>query len=306
MLRVDFLGTSAAQPTLHRGLSGIAVRHDGNLFLVDCGEGSQRQMIRFNTGFDLAAVFLTHFHADHYLGLLGLVRTLAMQGIVDRLPVYGPSPGRRVLERMLRREWDDSSLPVDVHDLAPGDTVRLDTATIQAFPTDHRVPSLGYALVEDARPGRFHPESALALGVEYGRDFGRLQSGRTITTASGRVVEPSDVMDPPRPGRRVVFSGDTRPCSSTLEVSRGADLLVHEATFAESERERAVETRHTTAREAALLAREAQVRRLVLTHLSTRYDTCPEKLLDEARQAFDAVTVAHDGLRLEIPFPEEA
>jgi ribonuclease Z len=193
---------------------------------------------------------------------------------------------------------------VRIHEVEPGEAVRRDGCELRAFATDHRTPSLGWALVEDERPGVFHPERAVAAGVPEGPSWGALQRGRPVKLPDGRTVLPSEVVDPPRRGRRLVFSGDTRPCAGTVEASRGADLLVHDATFGDHEQDRAVETWHTTAREAGRVAREAGAGRLVLTHLSTRYDREWQPLLDQAREEFRGpVEVASDGLAIEIPLP---
>jgi ribonuclease Z len=302
VLRLTFLGTSAAQPTAGRNLTGLAVRRAGELVLFDCGEGTQRQMIRYATGFDVVALFFTHFHADHYLGAIGFLRTLSMLGRVEPLHLYGPRPARRLLEIMLFTGTDALAFPVEIHEIAPGDVVRLTRAEVRAYPTAHRTPSLGYALVEDARPGRFHPDRASELGVPPGPLFGLLQRGQPVEVG-GRIVRPEEILEPPRRGRTLVVTGDTRPIRETVEAARGADLLVHDATFGDEEQGRAEETFHSTAREAARVAREAGVGQLVLTHLSTRYDQDPSPLVRQAREEYRAVDVAHDGLVLEIPLP---
>jgi ribonuclease Z len=303
LLRLTFLGTSAAQPTASRGLSGLAVRRGGALLLFDCGEGTQRQMIRYGTGFDLAAIFFTHFHADHYLGAIGFLRTLSMLHREEPLDLYGPRPARRLLDVMLFTGADAFSFEVRIHELAPGDAVPLDDAEVRAFATEHRTPSIGYALVETPRPGRFHTDRAAALGVPAGPLYGALQQGHDVTVG-GRTVRAAEVVDPPRRGRTFVLSGDTRPSRATAEAARGADLLVHEATFGDAEQARAEETLHSTAREAGRVAAEAGVTRLVLTHLSTRYDQDPSPLLAQARAAYGgSVDVAHDGLVMELPLP---
>jgi ribonuclease Z len=303
MLRLTFLGTSAAQPTIGRNLSGLAVRRERELFLVDCGEGTQRQMIRYATGFDVAAIFFTHFHADHYLGAIGFLRTLSMQGRTEPMDVYGPKPARKLLDVMLFTGTERLAFEVRIHEVRPGEAVRRDGCAMVPFATEHKIASCGWALVEDARPGRFHPERAAALGVPSGPAFGELQRGRPVALPDGRVVSPAEVLEPARRGRTVVVTGDTRPCAGTVAAARGADLLVHDATFGDAEAERAVETMHATAREAAQVAREAGAARLVLTHLSTRYDRDPSPLLEQARAEFEAVQVAADGLVLELPLP---
>ena len=302
ILRLTFLGTSAAMPTLHRNVSGLAVKADGDLLLFDCGEGSQRQMIRFGTGFSVDAVFFTHFHADHYLGIIGFLRTLGMGGREQPLTLYGPPPARKILDAAIHLGVERLAFPVEVQELRGGEAIKRKGYSVRAIRVDHRVNALGYALEEDTRPGRFDPEAARALGVPPGPEFGKLQKGQTITLADGRVVKPEQVMGVTRTGRKVVISGDTRPCNAMVEASRNADLLVHEATFSDDEQERALETRHSTAREAAKVAAEAKVHRLVLTHLSSRHDVDPRPLVDQARQEFAGpLDVAWDGFSVEVP-----
>jgi ribonuclease Z len=304
MLRLTFLGTSAAQPTIQRNLTGLAVRRERELFLVDCGEGTQRQMIRYGTGFDVDAIFFTHFHADHYLGAIGFLRTLSMLGREPPLDVYGPRPARKLLDVMLFTGTEKLAFEVRIHEVQPGAAVRRDGCAMVPFATDHRTPAVGWALVEDARPGRFHPEKAAALGVPAGPLFGALQRGREVTLADGRVVRPDEVVEPSRRGRTVVVTGDTRPCRGTVDAARGADLLVHDSTFGDAEQARAEETMHSTAREAARVARDAGVARLVLTHLSTRYDRQFAPLVEQARAEYGgALDVAHDGMVIEVPLP---
>lgn len=302
-LRLTFLGTSAAAPTARRNLSGLFVRREGDSLLFDCGEGTQRQMIRFGTGFSLRAIFFTHFHADHYLGVIGFLRTLSMLGRTEPLLIVGPPPAASFLPQVIRLGVEELALPVEIVEVAEGTALAGDGYRVEAFPTDHRIRSIGYALVEDDRPGRFDVEAARARGVPPGPLFGRLLRGEAVTLPDGRAVRPEEVVGAPRPGRRVVISGDTRPCDATIAAAQGADLLIHEATFGDAEQERALHTRHATAREAAIVAREAGAARLVLTHLSARYDQEPEALLREAREerAGDAIEIAEDGLVIELP-----
>jgi ribonuclease Z len=305
VLRVTFLGTSAAAPTLHRGLTSLALRRAGELLLFDCGEGTQRQMIRYGTGFDVVAIFFSHFHADHWLGAIGFLRTLSMLGRVEPLRLYGPRPARRFLGSMLFAGTDAPSFEVEINEVEEGAEVRREGAVVRAFGTEHRTPSLGWALAEDPRPGRFHPDRARARGVPEGPLWKELQQGRAVTV-EGRSIDPGGVVDPPRPGRTVVVSGDTRPSPATVAAARGADLLVHDATFGDAEQARAVETFHSTAREAGRVAREAGARRLVLTHLSTRYDADPSPLAAQAGEEFPGARVAHDGMVIEVPWQDEA
>lgn len=305
ILRLTFLGTSAAMPTLHRNVSGLAVKADGDLLLFDCGEGSQRQMIRFGTGFAVDAVFFSHFHADHYLGIIGFLRTLGMGGREQPLTLYGPPSARRVLDAAIHLGVERLAFPVDIQELRGGELLKRKGYSVRAIRVDHRVNALGYALEEDLRPGRFDPEVARQLGVPPGPEFGRLQKGNEVTLADGRVIKPEQVMGPSRAGRKVVISGDTRPCAALVEAAKGADLLVHEATFSDDEQARALETRHSTAREAGRVGREAEVRRLVLTHLSSRHDVEPRPLAEQAKQEFAGpVDVAYDGFTVEVPLRE--
>jgi len=304
MLRLTFLGTAAAQPTLRRNLTGLSVRRDGEMWLVDCGEGTQRQLIHYGAGFDVSAIFFTHFHADHYLGAIGFLRTLSMQDRTEPLDVYGPKPARALLKTMLFTGAERFHFEVRIHEVQPGEPVRRQGCSWVPYATDHRTPSVGWALREDARPGRFHLERAEALGVPKGPMFGALQRGEAVTLADGRVVRPEEVVEPPRRGRTVVVTGDTRPAQATVEAARGADLLVHDSTFGDAESARALETMHSTAREAAAVAREAGVGRLVLTHLSSRYDREWQPLLAQAREVFPGpVDVAQDGWVVELPLP---
>jgi ribonuclease Z len=301
ILRLTFLGTSAAAPTLHRNVSGLAVKANTDLLLFDCGEGSQRQMIRFGTGFSVDAAFFTHFHADHYLGIIGFLRTLGMGGRTEPFALWGPSPARRVLDDAIHLGVERLAFPIDIQEVRGGEVLARTGYTVKPIRVDHRVNALGYVLEEDLRPGRFDPEAARALGVAPGPEFGKLQKGQSVTLASGTVIKPEQVMGPSRPGRKVVLSGDTRPCAALIEAAKNADLLVHEATFSDEEQARALETRHSTAREAARVAREANVKRLVLTHLSSRHDVDPRPLYEQAKQEFDGPTeIAFDGLVIEL------
>lgn len=304
MIRLTLLGTAAARPTPGRNVAGIAVQREGDLVLWDCGEGSQRQMMRFNTGFNVRAVFITHLHADHFLGLPGLLRTMGLQGHRDPVEVYGPPGSTAVLKNAVGLGNDRIPFRVTVTELAPGDRVERQGYAVEAFAVVHGVPAVGLALQEPRRLGRFDVERARELGVPEGPDFGRLHRGESVETPSG-TVHPEQVVGPDRRGRRVVYSGDSRPTASVVEAARGADLLIHEATFTAEEADRARETGHATAREAAEVAREAGVSRLVLTHLSARYSDDPRPLREEARVVFPGARVGRDGMVVEIPYPED-
>lgn len=301
VMRLTFLGTSAAQPTIRRGLSGIAVRAHSDHLLVDCGEGSQRQMLRFGTGFANDFVLFTHFHADHYLGIVGYLRTLAMGDREAPMTLYGPGPTiRTLLKKIIHLGFKRMPFPLEFHELEHGDVIERAGYRIRVVGVDHRTPCLGYVLEEPERPGRFDPDRARALGVAMGPEFGRLQRGESVRVDGGE-VRPDQVLGPSRPGRKIGFSGDTRPCDALADASRDADLLVHEATFAHSELERARETYHCTAKEAGQVAARAGVRRLVLTHISSRYDPRPKVLAEEAQAEYEGpVEIAEDGMTIEV------
>jgi ribonuclease Z len=298
MIRVTFLGTAASRPTVGRNVSALMVQREGDAFLFDCGEGTQRQMMRYGTGFSLHDILFSHLHADHFLGLTGLLRTLGLQGREEPIRLWAPEGGSSILRDAVNLGMERLPFPVDITELKPGDGVAGDGFDIIAYRSQHGR-SLGYALVEHERLGRFNPERARELGVPEGPLFGKLHRGEDVTV-DGRTITAAALVGPPRAGRRVVYTGDTRPCRATLEAARDADLLIHEATFGHDEAPRARETNHSTAREAADLARRAGVRQLVLTHLSARYADDPRPLEREARDVFRNAVVAHDGLIVEV------
>jgi len=301
MLRVTFLGTAASRPTVGRNVSAICVQRGGEVMLFDCGEGTQRQMMRYGTGFNVDDIFITHLHADHFLGVIGLLRTMALQGRMEPIRLWAPAGGARILREAVDLGVERVPFVVHVEELEPGSRVERDGYDIVAYGVKHGGRALGYALVEHDRLGRFHPDRARELGVPEGPLFGKLHRGVAVEV-DGRTIRPEDVVGPPRPGRRLVYSGDTRPCKATADIARNADLLIHDATFGEDEAERARATGHSTAREAATIARRAQADKLVLTHISARYADDPRPLEREARGAFAGAVVAHDGLTIEIPF----
>ncbi len=289
-------------PTAKRALSATLVRRGGDRLLFDCAEGTQRQLLRSDIGLqELEEVFLTHFHADHYLGLPGMLKTYSLRGRELPLRVYGPS-GLRELLSGLRRIVGRLSYAVEPIELEAGAVLERAGYRIETFAVEHGVSAIGYAIVESERPGRFDVETAASLGVPDGPERGRLQRGESVVLADGQEVTSAQVLGPARPGRKLVLSGDTRPAASVVEAAAGADVLVHEATFLSDELERARETLHSTAGEAALVAREAGVRMLALTHLSTRY--FGHQVVEEARELFPVTVVPRDFDMVDIPFPE--
>jgi len=302
-LALRLLGTSASRPTVERNVSSIAVVREGETLLFDCGEGTQRQMMKYGVSFSLRDIFFTHFHADHLIGVIGLLRTMALQGRTEPLRLWGPRGAARVVKRAEEFGMDRLSFPLEVTELEPGQQMRRGDYEIASFPADHRgARALGYALTEHDRKGRFNPELARELGIPEGPLWGEIHRGRSVTLDDGRVIEPGVLVGPARPGRRVVITGDTRPSPATVDAARDADLLVHEATFGDEEAERAIETGHSTAREAAQVAREAGVGTLLLTHFSARYSRDAADLGREAREVFERTVVGRDGLEVEVPY----
>jgi ribonuclease Z len=295
-LSLFFAGTAGSVPTARRGLPALLLRAGGDRILFDCGEGTQQQLLRSIGLSDVGAVFITHFHLDHWLGLLGMIKTFDLRARERPLTLYGP-PGLRGLIGAMRPVIGRTGYPLELAELEPYEEIRFGSFLISPFPVKHRVEAYGYAFVEDDRPGRFDVDAARTLGIVDGPDFGRLQRGETVDG-----VRPEQVMGETRPGRRIVISGDTAPCQAVEVLAHDADLLVHEATFMEDERDRARETAHSTAHQAAEIARDAGVRLLALTHLSTRY--FPRDVREEARAVFPNTVVPRDFDAIDVPFPE--
>jgi ribonuclease Z len=301
-LDLIFLGTSASTPTASRAPAALLVRRGGERLLFDCAEGTQRQLMRTTTGLpDLEEIFITHYHADHTLGLPGMLKTFALRQREVPLTVYGP-PGLRELFADLRRIIGRLSYPVEMVEVRAGEALERDGYRILVVPVHHGVTAVGYAIDEDDRPGRFDVEAADALGVPPGPERGALQRGESITLGDGRVITADSVLGEARTGRRIVIAGDTAPTESVQVLSEGADVLIHEATFGEEERDRALETLHSTAKQAAEVAAAAKVRLLVLTHLSARY--FGRELLEEAQAIFPSTVVPRDFDVIEVPFAE--
>ena len=301
-LEVIFLGTSASIPTRDRSLPAVAVKREGEVLLFDCGEGVQRQMIIAKVGFNRKMkILLTHMHGDHILGLPGILQTMSLLGRGKPLQIYGPTGVKAFVESIIETVHFSLSFPLEIYEVTGGGRVCEGKGyELIAVFGDHTVPSLTYALAEKPRPGKFNPERALSLGVEKGPLWGMLQRGYEVTLPSGRVIRPNEVLGEPRPGRKIVYTGDTRPSDNVARLSRDADLLIHEATFADDLAERALEEKHSTFKEAAEIAKRANARFLMLTHISARYRK-PETLLHEAKSIFPEATIARDFMRVQIP-----
>ncbi|HEC81259.1 MAG TPA: ribonuclease Z [Thermoplasmatales archaeon] len=299
-LYVIFLGTSGSWPTVKRNVTSIAVKRGGEVILFDCGEGTQRQIQKSKLSYmQITKIFITHFHGDHFLGLPGLIQTMQLNDREEPLHIYGPRGTKKIVSIVSSLGYFKPSYQIHAEELSDGDAVRCEGYTIKTVQVQHTVPTLAYILEEDTRPGRFNKTKALELGVPEGPLFSKLQKGESVTLDDGRVVEPSMVLGPPRRGRKIVFSGDTKPCQRLIKYAKNADLLIHDATFSSELEETANEYGHSTARQAAFIAKEAGVKRLVLTHISPRYlDVKP--LQKEAQEIFNNSMVARDFTEIEI------
>jgi len=301
-LSVVFLGTAGSIPTLQRGLPAIAVQRKGELILFDCGEGVQRQMIRAGIGFHRKTkVFVTHMHGDHVLGLPGLFQTMSLLDRERKLEVYGPPGVRAFVEATQQTVQFTLTFPLEVVEIEDAGVVCKEREyEVHAIWVDHVIPSLAYALTEKPRPGKFYPEKAIALEVPEGPLWSKLQHGSAVVLSNGRVVKPEKVLGPPRPGRKIVYTGDTRYLKNLAEFAENADLLIHDATFDDDLWERAREDGHSTPSQAGKTAKKAGAKRLVLTHISARYKEAG-LLLEQAKKVFSHVDLAEDFMRINLP-----
>lgn len=297
-MELVFLGTSSALPTKNRNHSAIALKAFGEIMLFDCGEGTQRQMTHAHLSpMKISKIFLTHFHGDHFLGLPGLIQSMAFRGRKSPLHVFGPSGTSIIMEYIKNLGYFSLSFPIYPHEIYSSLVLEEDSYRISCCPADHTVPNLAYS-IEEKRPPKFMLDKALELGVKPGPDFGKLQAGIPVKVQD-KTVLPEQVLGGERKGRRIIYSGDTRPCSNLVDFSRGADLLIHESTFDKSYEEKAQKYGHSTASEAAQIAKSAEVKKLILTHISTRYQDT-NLLEKEASSIFENTVQAQDLMTLEV------
>ena len=305
-LRVTFLGTGGAVPTTERAPSALFVNREGDRLLFDCGEGTQRGMMRHGTGFGIEHLFVSHLHGDHVLGIPGLVQTLGFNDREAPLTIHCPPGTADDLNDLVHAVGHDPAFRIRIDEVAPGDVaLEADGYEVRAFETVHRTTSQGYVLDEDDRPGRFDRPRAEELGVPVGPKFGRLHAGEPVEAEDGSLVEPDQVVGPPRPGRRFAYTADTRPREGTVAAAADADLLVHDATFADDMADRARDTAHSTGREAGSIAERAAAKRLALVHVSSRYAADASPILRDAREEFGGECfLPDDGDLIEVPFPD--
>jgi len=303
-VRVIFLGTSGSVPTVKRGMPSLVVQREGELLMFDCGEGTQRQMIKAGLGFGRPMkVFISHMHSDHILGLPGLLQTMSIMGRVKPLQIYGPQKLKEFLEHVIETVVVGLNYPLEVYSVSEGDVCRGLDYSVQAVETDHSVQNFSYSIVEDPRPGRFYREKALALGIPEGPLWKKLQRGLSVTLDDGRVITPESVLGPPRRGLKIVYSGDTRPSMKLVKLAANADLLIHEATFDGELKDKARLEGHSTVVEAAEVARLANVSKLALTHISARYSETT-LLLEQARKVFSNTVIAEDLMEIVVQRPK--
>ena len=305
-MQVTFLGTSGAVPTTERNTTAIFCRRDGDKFLFDCGEGTQRQMMRYGTGFAVSHLFVTHLHGDHVLGIPGLVQTWDFNDREEPLAIHVPRGTRQRIRELVHATGADPAYPIRINEVSPGDVaLSREDYEVRTFEVDHRTNAVGYALIEDDRKGRFDREKAEEeLGIPPGPKYSKLHEGKPVEH-DGRVIQPEEVVGPPRPGRKIVYTGDTRPVGETVETGEDADLLIHDATFTDERADRAGETGHSTAGQAAEIARRAGAKRLALVHISSRYAGDVSGHETEAAEVFDGESfVPNDGQSVEVPFPD--
>jgi ribonuclease Z len=301
-LEVLFLGTAASVPTVDRALPSVAVKRKDEILMFDCGEGIQRQMTRARVGFHKKMkIFVSHMHGDHILGLPGLLQTMSLFDRNRKLEVYGPVGVEAFIEAIQRTVQFVLTFPVEIHEIEDEGLVCDEKEyQVKAARTDHLIPSLAYALVEKPRPGRFNPEKAMAFGIPEGPLWSKLQHGKAVKTSTGKIIQPEYVVGAPRPGRKLAYSGDTRPTESLVKLAQNADLLIHEATLSDELLERAQEEGHSTPSQAAEIARKARVKQLILTHISSRY-RATQQLLEQAQEIFPSVVVATDFMKIDVP-----
>jgi ribonuclease Z len=303
-MRVIFLGTSGSTPTATRNLPAIVIKRKGELILLDCGEATQQRMIQAKVGFRRnIKIFITHMHGDHVLGLPGLLQTMSLFDFQSPLKIFGPPGLKRFIDVIIETLKFKLTFPLLIREIDEGIICKEKEYYIQASWTDHSIPNLAYALIEQERPGKFSPEKALFLGVPQGPLWSKLQQGEIITIDNGRVVTPKQILGPSRRGRKIVYSGDTRPCESILNFAKDADLLIYEATFSDDYEELAHENMHSTPTQGAKIAKKAGVKKLLLTHISPRFDDMAV-FLNNAKKIFPETEVANDLLTLKIPYQQ--
>ena len=302
-MRAVFVGTGGSWPSPERNVMAFALSMGRDVLLFDCGEGTQRQLMRSSVSFmKISKIFISHFHGDHFLGLPGLIQSMSLNDRKDKLEIYGPSGTEALVQTLMSLGYFTPTYPVVVRDLQSGDSIKCEGYSVRCVDASHNVPTIAYAVEEEPRPGKFSLEKAKALGIPAGPLYSKLQAGETVAHA-GKKFTPDMVMGPPRRGRKVVYTGDTKPCAEIEELAASADLLVHDATSAADLEEKANTYGHSSSRQAAEMAKKAGVKTLVLVHISPRYEET-EQLLKDAQDVFPNTILPKDLDELEIKFTD--
>ncbi len=298
-MKLIFLGTGGSYPSPKRNVPAIAVKYQGDIILFDCGEGTQRQFMRSSSSFmDVKKIFITHFHGDHFLGIPGLIQSMNLNDREEELEIYGPTGNKSMCKQLVRLGYFRPNFPVKVFDLSPGAILRFDGYSVETTLSDHNVPSLAFALKEDDKKGRFDRERAIELGVPVGPLFSRLHEGNSVEV-QGRKVKPDQVVGPPRKGKKLVYTGDTRPCNEICKLAENADILIHDATLESEMSDIALDRGHSSVKYAAQIAKRAGVKKLLLFHMSPRYNNV-KGLEMEAREIFGNTDIPSDLYEFEI------
>ncbi len=300
-LQIIFLGTGGSWPTVKRNVISLAVKRSKEILLFDCGEGTQRQFQKSELSYmQITSIFISHFHGDHFLGIPGLIQTMQMNDRTTPLHIYGPVGIKELVRQLLTLGYFKPNFPITSHEIHHGDHIAFHGYAVDAFQTNHGVPAFAYRIKEDKRPGKFNKPKALALGIPEGPMFSRLQHGNIVKLPNGTTITPDLILGPTRPGRTIVYSGDTRPCEAMIEFCQNADVLIHEATFDSSLEDIAFHYGHTTAKQAAAIASKAKVETLYLIHISPRYLNS-RLIQDEAQEIFPKSFVPIDFQMVTIP-----
>jgi ribonuclease Z len=299
-LNIIFLGTGGSWPTIKRNVTAIAIKRAGEVILFDCGEGTQRQLQKSKLSYmQISKLFITHFHGDHFLGIPGLVQTMQLNDRETPLNIYGPKGMIKLVNQLLSLGYFKPNYQIIAHEVEGGDILEFEEYFIQILKVKHGIPAIAFALEEKMRPGKFDKPKALKLGIPEGPLFSKLQQGKTVTLKDGRKIKPDSVLGPPRNGRKIVISGDTVPIEEMICFSKDADVLIHEATFDSTFEELSSEYGHSTAYQAAEIAKKAKVKKLFLTHISPRYFD-NNILEEEAGKIFKNTVITKDFQEFEV------
>ena len=300
-MKIAFLGTGGSWPSPERNVSAIALKCGSEVILFDCGEGTQRQLMKSTVSFmQINKIFITHFHGDHFLGLPGLVQSMSLNDRKTKLEIFGPEGTIQLVQTIMDLGYYTPSYPVLIHDLEAGDIIEFEEYKVSVAEADHNVPGLMYSLEENPRPGKFDKPKALKLGIPEGKFFSQLQQGKTIEH-DGKTFTPDMVLGPPRPGRKIVYTGDTKPCPAIVELAKDCDVLIHDSTTAIDLEEKSNSYGHSSSAQAAQAAKDAGAVKLFLTHISPRYDET-EQLLADAIAIFENTEVAVDFIEYDVKY----